>query len=264
MKYIIIISCFAILFFSSFLFVKHAGNEADLSKDTLIYTYHTINQADAGFRNTADSAEVNIVYPVFKNQQALNIVIRDKLLNKYRPNNWKDTSFKQAITLFIKSYKEDKLAYPLTPPYSLELSANIIRQDSALVVVQLSEDAFDGGAHGNSSVTFINWNSREKRLLAMKDIFITGYYEKLSRIAERIFRKQEHLSDTASLSTNYFFDKGRFSLNDNFSITPSGLKFLYNEYEIKSYAEGTTQLLIPYSQIKSLLKPNTVLAQYFK
>ena len=47
-------------------------------------------------------------------------------------------------------------------------------------------------------------------------------------------------------------------------ITPTGLSFLYNEYEIKSYAEGQTTLFIPYTQIKSLLRPKTVVSQYLK
>ena len=55
-----------------------------------------------------------------------------------------------------------------------------------------------------------------------------------------------------------------FALNDNFLVTPVGIRFLYNEYEIKSYAEGQTELLIPYNKIKSLLRPQSVVSQYLK
>ena len=98
----------------------------------------------------------------------------------------------------------------------------------------------------------------------MDDIFVEGYQENLNKIAEKIFRTDEKLSDTTSLATNYFFDKNKFSLNKNFMVTPQGVSFLYNEYEIKPYSAGQTTLLIPYSQIKSLLRPATVVSQYLR
>ena len=264
MRYTTYIFGSAIFVLSSFLNAKPIKTHFRLDRDTIKYIYHTIDQADAGINKIADSATVEIVYPVFTGQKALNEYIKRKLLDQYRPDKWKDTSYKQAIILFVRSYKEDKIVNALTPPYSLELSANVIFQDTGLIAVQCAEDAFDGGAHGNSLITFINWSTKENKDLALKDILISGYHEELVKVAEKIFRKQENLTDTASLSNNYFFDKGVFTLNNNFSITSQGLKFLYNNYEIKSYAEGTTELLVPYSQIKSLLKPNTVLMRYIK
>ena len=43
-------------------------------------------------------------------------------------------------------------------------------------------------------------------------------------------------------------------VNDNFTLTPKGLKFLYNVYEIKAYAFGVTELEIPYEDLKEILK----------
>ena len=56
----------------------------------------------------------------------------------------------------------------------------------------------------------------------------------------------------------------QFALNNNFLITPLGLRFLYNQYEIKPYSAGQTVLFIPYAKIKSLLLPHTVVSQYIK
>lgn len=52
----------------------------------------------------------------------------------------------------------------------------------------------------------------------------------------------------------YLFEKGRFVLNDNFTLTQTGIKFLYNVYEIKPYVAGITELEIPYSDLKDILK----------
>ena len=43
--------------------------------------------------------------------------------------------------------------------------------------------------------------------------------------------------------------------NDNFSIGAQGITFSYI-YEIASYADGPTELLLTYREIKDLLKPD--------
>ncbi|XHR98311.1 RsiV family protein [Mucilaginibacter sp. UC70_90] len=110
----------------------------------------------------------------------------------------------------------------------------------------------------------MNWDSKAGKNLRLADIFATGYHDKLNAVAEKIFRKNEKLSDTASLATNYFFKDNKFALNTNFSITPLGIKFLYNQYDIKPYAAGITELFIPYAQIKSLVQPGSVVSQFIK
>jgi len=81
-------------------------------------------------------------------------------------------------------------------------------------------------------------------------------------------QKPDINTDTLALTydtiKNHFFKGDKFALNDNYLITPLGIRFLYNPYEIKPYAAGTTDLFIPYDKIKSLLRPNTVITQYIK
>jgi len=60
----------------------------------------------------------------------------------------------------------------------------------------------------------------------------------------------------------FWFNEGNFKLNDNFLITTDGLKFFFNSYEIGPYAIGTTELLIPFSRIKNILKDNSVLKKF--
>ena len=147
--------------------------------------------------------------------------------------------------------------------YTLESNATVVRQDSSLTTIQIDRYVYAGGAHGSNYTGFVNWNTKTNRKIDLSDILIKGYNERLTEAGEKIFRAQEKLNDSGSLS-NYFFKDGKFSLNNNFLITPIGLRFLYNEYEIKPYSDGATELLIPYAQIRSLLRPNTVISQYIK
>ena len=50
-------------------------------------------------------------------------------------------------------------------------------------------------------------------------------------------------------------------MTDNFALTKDGLKFVYNPYEIAPYAMGQQEIVIPYSELKSLLKPNALLTK---
>ena len=40
----------------------------------------------------------------------------------------------------------------------------------------------------------------------------------------------------------------------NFLLSPDGIKFYYNAYEIAPYAAGPTEITIPYESLKDILK----------
>ncbi len=85
----------------------------------------------------------------------------------------------------------------------------------------------------------------------MSDILKPGYEEKLSALAEKIFKEE----------INNDFE---FVMTDDFTIVPGGLQFNYDPYEIGSYAEGYIDILIPYAKLKGLIKPGSVLAKWLE
>ncbi len=244
--------------------------EADITTDTLTYINKTIKEraADCGTRPDSACTVASITYPVFISQGALNDNIRHRLIMLFGGNNpdvKPDTSLQLYAENFIKSYENDNPGQRSTGMfYTLDIKATLTRQDSSLATLELGGYNYQGGAHGGSITTFINWDTKAGKEITLNDVLVTGYKDSLTIIAERIFRQQEKLTQTASLANDYFFKDAKFGLNDNFAITPVGLKFLYNQYEIKPYAAGQTSLLIPYAQIKSLIKPNSVITQYLK
>jgi hypothetical protein len=138
----------------------------------------------------------------------------------------------------------------------------VIRQDSALLALEYGGYSYQGGAHGGSFTGFVNWDVKTDKQVTLDDILVSGYQAQLTKIAEKIFRKDEKLTDTSSLANDYFFKDNKFALNENYSITPAGIRFVYNQYEIKPYAAGQTELVLPYSQIKTLMRPQSAASQY--
>ena len=245
---------------------EHLNNVYRKGNNKPKYTYKHFKQIapDCGSRPDSQCTVVVIKYPVFNNIPSLNDSIKHRFFHLFRSDSTSttDTNFTKYANKFINSYESDRISDPVRP-WKIAGTAEVLRRDSSLITIYFSDDSYDGGAHEHDGFSFINWDSKTSRVIELDDLFIDGYYDKLIKIAEKIFRKHEKLSDNASFE-NYLFKNGKFGLNNNFLITPNYIIFLYNEYEIKPYTEGTTEIDIPYTQIKSLLRPNTVVAQYTK
>ena len=78
----------------------------------------------------------------------------------------------------------------------------------------------------------------------------------MDSIGERHLREIKGLSPQANLADDYPAFQDGFQLNENFSIGPRGLTFFFNSCEIASYAEGPTEILLPFEEIKGLLRPD--------
>lgn len=257
----------AILGLSSCQWGKAKRDPHDIFTDTLIYTYYGIHEraTDCGSKPDSACTVVKVRYPVFVGEKELNDTIQSKLLKLFPFNNKPDTTLQVMAQNFLKAYTNFKKDDPTSVMYFvLDSHVKVVNQDSALVAMEYGGYTFQGGAHGASFTGFINWDAETNKTVKLDDIFKEGYKPQLSAIAEKIFRRNEKLKDTSSLARDYFFKDNKFALNDNYSVTPLGLRFIYNQYEIKPYAAGQTELLIPYDQIKQLMRPKSVASQYLK
>jgi len=269
MKLWYLLFLFIVLPISACMWGKPNKQKSGINTDTLAYTYKTIKQraSDCGDQPDSGCTVAIVVYPEFKNSKTLNDSVKNRLFNLFWADTTPeaDTDLQKYVSKFINVYEEGKNSPDVKGRiFTLQSGAKVIRQDSSLTTIEITGYMFQGGAHGATVTWLFNWNTKANKAITMNDIFKKDFEAKLNEIGDTIFRKQEHLSDTASLANDYFFKNNQFALNDNFMITPVGIRFLYNQYEIKPYAAGQTNLLIPYTKIKSLLLPHTVIAQYIK
>ena len=262
----IVVVLFALAALTSCHFETQEKQQPDITKDTLSYTYEQIKLRadDCGDKPDSSCTVVNIKYPLFAYRDALNDTVTKKLTGLFGFFQT-DIGLKEMGEHFLSTYENFKRRNKRSGVFfTLNSNAQVLRQDSNLTTLETNSYTFQGGAHGGSYTFFINWGTKADKNLALEDILVDGYKTKLTQVADTIFRQQEKLTDTSSLAKDYFFKGDTFKLNRNFLITPIGLRFLYNIYEIKPYAAGRTELLIPYDKIKPLIKPNTVITQYIK
>lgn len=114
--------------------------------------------------------------------------------------------------------------------------------------------SYTGGAHGSYYTIFKHWDPVSKKEILTDALFNENKREELNTVAEAAFREKFKIDDSISLSEEYFFEDGNFSLPENVRIEQNGdFTFLYNIYEILPYVNGITELEIPAQDMKPFL-----------
>lgn len=228
--------------------------------DTLSYKTESFFKTEKDCNKDTCDAYVAAKYPVFANNELNNFV-----LQVITPAPFKDhptSSLAIAADSFINEFIDYKNEFPDNPMgYHWDQSLTVEYQNKEVISFMHKTYAYTGGAHGMQPIIYYNLNKANLTKIKLEDILVDDYQAELTKIAEEIFRKNEGLKPQENLEA-YFFEDQKFILNDNFLITADGLLFLYNQYEIKAYAYGTTELLIPYSKIKHLIANNGVLKSF--
>jgi hypothetical protein len=241
---------------------KDKAENQSIKGDTLTYTYDSVKVISKTIVNTvvknADTTKAVIKYPVFKNQP-LNTYIERQVFD-YISKEEPVTSYEDIANSFIKGYDSFQAENKDRPQsWYLWIDIKVLRQNADYIALKHIHSDYAGGAHGITNISFINYNPKTNKPIVLDSLIQTSEKSKLVSIAEMIFRKNEKISATQSLADQYFFDKGIFSLPSNFYVSDSGLVFLYNPYEIKPYAAGITELVIPFAALKNIAKPNSIL-----
>ena len=220
--------------------------------DTLSY------KVNVEFLGDTNETYARITYPYFLDEDE-NTGINSFLLNNFTKGT-KSSSFKDLCAYFIKQHDSvDVDTFESTRNWVSEKNIKVKFQYYPFISLGTTWYEFTGGAHGNHGTVFINYNCETQSNITLSDLFDAKQQIELTKIAEQIFRKNEGLKETDDYS-NYFFDNGKFVLPDNFSIRKDGLLFQYGIYEIKPYVDGTTDLFVPFDDIKNLIGDQSILS----
>ena len=168
-------------------------------------------------------------------------------VNMYRENS---ADFNQILL----EYEKDEIPY-YAFSHTRSISNRIEYKNEALLSFSVHADEYLGGVHGTyiQENVVVNLNTLEK--IQEADVFIPDYKEPLARvIREKLLKVMEENagSDDADLR-EYFFEFDSIYPNNNFMMDDKGVHYVYNVYEIASYAAGMFEVFILYSEIANLL-----------
>ncbi|MGP1476071.1 MAG: RsiV family protein [Phocaeicola sp.] len=124
---------------------------------------------------------------------------------------------------------------------------------------------YRGGAHPNTIATWLCIDVKTGKLLTLDDLFIPGAKDQLLPLIkdELVKVKAEQHKDMNIKTFDdlreqgiLFNDDGDIFVPDNFILGADGITFLYNRYDISSYAEGSMEITLPYSAISKYMIKN--------
>lgn len=137
----------------------------------------------------------------------------------------------------------------------------VLLNEKKLLSLRLLHSEYTGGAHPNAGASHVTFDLATGDELTLDDLLKPGWRDRVTQLAEAALRAQYGLKPDAPLNDEGPLFENAFELNDNWHLTPEGLGFSYDPYEIGPYAAGFIEPVIPYAQLKPLLKPASPLTR---
>jgi hypothetical protein len=174
--------------------------------------------------------------------------------------------YKEQRQLFFKGYREDAADSRLAPadtagigPYAAGLNYEdqtatyVLYRQADLLSLEFFRYDFSGGAHGNYGSTGASYDLRTGRRLRYADIFRPAAAQQLPALLAAAVRPLVGLAADDPLDKQLFAKQ--MPVTHNVYLTAGGVIFIYQPYEIASYAQGEVRVFLPLAELRPLLRP---------
>lgn len=172
------------------------------------------------------------------------------------------SAFKKNASELAADPDLSKLRAADAPPNTMEIDYTINFADRNFISLLFSFYEFTGGAHGNTATAAFNYDLQRGRLVGLGELFKPGA-NYLKVISDYCISELKKLN----LSDDEWIRNGAGPKPENYdswNITPQGLRITFDAYQAAAYAAGPQEVLVPYSLLKDLIKPDGLLAQFVK
>ena len=170
---------------------------------------------------------------------------------------------------------EDEPTPDETPTESLSSDITIgytvaLAKDDLIAIEFVVSDYEAGAAHPNSYTEVVNFDLKSGKSIKLAELFQPSakYLQALSTYCIQDFKKQaKEQGANAMLDDDDWIKRGagpELTNYANWSITKKGLEITFDPYQIASYAAGPQSVLVPYSALKEIIKPDGPVGQFVK
>jgi len=177
----------------------------------------------------------------------------------------------ETVTNAIKAFKNENKDYLKEvaesadadrPGNSLDISYSVEHADKNLISLHFSHYSYTGGAHGNTASLTYTYDLNQGVMLKLGDLFQpnANYLKVLSDYCVKAIKKSD-------LTEDEWIRNGAGPKAENYqswNVTPEGLQITFDAYQVAAYAAGPQEVLVPYSMLKSIIKPDGPLAAFVK
>jgi hypothetical protein len=142
---------------------------------------------------------------------------------------------------------------------TLDIGYNVRFATDDLISVEFSESQYErGAAHGSNLTLVLNYDVKNKKKLALADLFQpkSNYLNVISAYCIKDLQDQSKKNDMLMADQ---IKEGAGPRSDNYgawTLTRKGLWITFDPYQVAAYAAGPQHVLIPYSSLKSIVKPD--------
>ena len=214
--------------------------------------------------------EVDAAYPqlagsVDPNFGKFNQTVRSLIAKKVR-------DFKQEMT----PDPADEVAPDENPAIDESLGSDItigytvVLAKDDLISIEFTVSSYSAGAaHPNSYTEVVNFDLKNGKLLKLADLFLPGakYLQTLSAHCIQALKKQAKEQGADAMLDDDWIKRGagaELTNYDNWTITKKGLGITFDPYQVAAYAAGPQNVVVPYSALKEIIKPDGAVGQFVK
>ncbi len=224
-------------------------------------SFHTQEDLIAGL--DTPYFDIRIVMPFAQGECQLARTINRTICQEFLQGDNK--SPRQAIQFYAdslaKEYREDLAEYfepgeklPFTE-YTWYVSGDVSRNPRpGCIAYSLYVETYLGGPHGSHDIYYLNIDSQTGHRISKADVFRADKENDLLKaiiqhlVKDNGCRDHEELMEKTGITS-----LGEVFVEKNFLLEAEGITFLYNTYEIASYAEGTISVFLSYEELKDFL-----------
>jgi hypothetical protein len=222
------------------------------------FTPKVIKEANKAKRYTVDAE-----YPQIEGDARF-----DKFNREARSLVTKDVAaFKTAET--VSEIDPDNETPAQKVDSTLDVGYEIRYATDDLISIEFTEGDYErGAAHSNINTTVLNYDVKNGKKLALADLF-NAKANYLSAISTYCIKelKDRSKKDKDSMVDDEMMKSGASARADNYkawAITKKGLWITFDPYQVAAFAAGPQHVLVPYSALKDLIKPDGPVGTFAK
>lgn len=139
--------------------------------------------------------------------------------------------------------------------YTLNKTVEFVGVHNKLLAqFKVLEDSYAGGAHGISEENYYLFNLEAQEEVKLSQLFsqTEQVFELVKKQFDSYLIKEQKLENPQERQE--YEENWPFFVTENVYFDKKGLVFVYQPYELGSYAQGTIRLTVPYKQLKENLK----------
>lgn len=228
---------------------------------TLLFekSYHYVGLPDSILDKCStknNCPELNIVY-ANSNQKGINATLNQAIngfilnvKNAQAPSTV-TAQVEKALLDFAQSQLDD-IPEESSLNYQLSAEPDYLGHINQLELFVIYYHTYLGGAHGLPHAEYFIFDGETSSPLTLNDLLLPKQKKALTTLVYNQFKAW--VAEQGEVLSEYekFWS---FEMTDNITLNERGLVFMYSPYHIAPYAAGMPELVVPYQQLKGIVKP---------